>query len=750
MDYPAVRSFKLLFPALLMLVLSAPRCWAEYAVERRDNADDTQSWTTANNFRVAVKSGERKGAPVLDELEVPAAFNPDSVRVIQRGTPGVVPAKVNWTVPYASVSWRTRGPGAYDIYFDHGSSGETKRLVEPAMVGAGERITYGRAGVRGEVAVGLHPHAATIDFDKDGATDLIISCPVRLFNGTYLFRNIGSNKQPLFDKALWLGPGKRDAVIADFNGDGAPDLVNRGGYYNDLRRNRLSAWVEVKLPRGYHVGRDDLLYPADWDNDGKIDVLNGISDWRDYGWDDAFNSKGEWVNGPLHGYVYLYRNVGTNQKPNYAEPERLKAGGNAIDLRGSPAPNPVDWFGRGRLDLIGGDFIDTVTIFENTGTRGKPKLAAGRLLKANGKQIKMPLCMIQPRVVDWYGDGRPSLIVAEEDGTVAFFENTAPKGNAPRLAAPKYFQQIDPFVKSGVLIRPDAVDWNGDGKLDILAGNSAGFVQYFENVGTPQVPAFADRGYLKAGGEAIQIVAGPNLSIQGPAEEKWGYTNISVADWDVDGKLDLLLNSIVGEVLWYRNIGSRTKSKLAAAEPVEVAWQGPTPKPEWNWWNPKGKQLVTEWRTTPKAVDWNRDGLPDLVMLDHEGYLAFYERYREAGRLKLRHPQRIFRDEKGEVLRLNAGRAGKSGRRKLDVVDWDGDGDLDLIADTNNAAWYENTGTQEKPVLAFRGNLVKRKIQGHSPAADAADWTGDGKLDLIIGGEDGFLYFFDRNFLEQP
>ena len=94
--------------------------------------------------------------------------------------------------------------------------------------------------------------------------------------------------------------------------------------------------------------------------------------------------------------------------------------------------------------------------------------------------------------------------------------------------------------------------------------------------------------------------------------------------------------------------------------------------------------------------------------------------------------------------------AGKSGRRKLDVVDWDADGDLDLIADTDNAAWYENMGTQDKPVLAFRGNLVKRKIPGHSPAADAADWTGDGKLDLIIGGEDGFLYFFDRNFLERP
>ena len=33
-------------------------------------------------------------------------------------------------------------------------------------------------------------------------------------------------------------------------------------------------------------------------------------------------------------------------------------------------------------------------------------------------------------------------------------------------------------------------------------------------------------------------IAGENRSIQGPAEEKWGYSNPAVADWDLDGKLD--------------------------------------------------------------------------------------------------------------------------------------------------------------------------------------------------------------------
>ena len=177
-----------------------------------------------------------------------------------------------------------------------------------------------------------------------------------------------------------------------------------------------------------------------------------------------------------------------------------------------PSPNPVDWFGAGKLDLLLGSFIDYLSLFRNGGDRTE------RL------PFRFDLCMIQPRVAQWHADGRPSVIVGIEDGTVVLLENQAPKGQMPRLAAPRYLEQVDPFVKSGALSRPVAVDWNGDGKLDLIAGNSAGTIRYFENVGTKTAPAFADRGALQAGGKVIQRIAGPNGSVQGPAEEKWGYS----------------------------------------------------------------------------------------------------------------------------------------------------------------------------------------------------------------------------------
>ena len=721
------------------------------AVEERGSS----TWPTANDFRIPVASSAPAGKPVWVDAELPVAFNPDSVRVIAAGGSGaVIPAKTNWQRPNARISWLSTGASGYHVYFDTGSSGETERLPSPAMVGVGDRVTYGRGGVRNRLGVGLWAHPAPVDMDRDGNLDLIVSCPDNPFNGIWYFRNLGANGEPLFDRGEWLGPAKKDLVAADANGDGNIDLIFSGGYYSDVAANQLSKPVKVDLPRDIHIGRDDLWHPVDWDGDGSIDFLTGVSDWRDYGWDDAFNSQGEWTRGPLHGYIYFHRNLGTNQNPRYAAPVKLQAGGRDIDQYGSPIPNPVDWDGDGDLDLLGSDFIDTVTFFRNDGSRRHPQLRAGELLEVQGAQgsevLKMDLCMIQPRVVRWHPDGRPSLVIGEEDGTVALVENLAPKGQTPRLAPPRYLEQVDPFVKSGALSRPVAVDWNGDGLLDIISGDSAGYIRYFQNTGSKAAPVFEDRGLMEAAGKVIRRVAGANRSIQGPAEAKWGYSNPSVIDWDLDGDLDILVNDIWGEVVWYRNDGTRTNPRLAAAQNIEVEWTGRNPKPDWVWWEPQGKQLLTQWRTTPKTIDWDGDGLPDLVMLNHQGYLSLFRRARRGGKLVLLEPERIFVTDSGRFLNLAGGRAGSSGRRKIEFVDWDSDGDMDLIVDSNGGPlWYENVGSQQKPAMRLRGPLVQVPLRGHSPTPNVADWTGDGKPDLLIGGEDGHFYFFEHDYIQQ-
>jgi len=673
------------------------------------------------------ESGVPAGQPIRVELDSPTS---DCATVT-----GVALPKCDWRAPKLSVSWISTGTARYRIE----ASAATASF--PAMVGTGDRLTFG-ASTRGRLAVGLYAHVAVLDIDGDNVPDLVISSPDRPYNGIYYFKNIGSREKPFYARAEWWGPAKADMLAADFNGDGRMDLVYRGGYYSDPATNRLKKPVEVKLPRDYHVGRDDFYFPVDWDGDGVIDVLNGPSDWREYGWDDAYDEQGKWRRGPLHGPVYFFRNRGTNAAPVYEQPVRLKAGGAEIDRFGSPVPQAFDWFKRGVLDLFAGSFLDTVALYRSSGRRGELNAAAEFPYKAD-------LCMIQPRVTSaFHADGRPSLVIGEEGGYVTYLENLAPYGSEPRWAVPRYLEQQDPYVKSGSLSRPVAVDWDGDGDLDIIAGNSAGYLQWFENTGTRTQAAFADRGYLQSQGKPIRRVAGENGSVQGPAEAKWGYSNPSVADWDLDGKLDIVVNDVWGHVVWYR--GTADRMALEPARDVEVEWTSAPPKPDWVWWNPKPKRLLTQWRTTPRIVDWDRDGLPDLAMLNHQGYLALFKRAKCGANLCLQPPERIFVEPNGRFLLLSKGRAGSSGRRKVDLVDWDGDGDLDLLTDSDDGPiWYQNIGSQAKPVMALRGLVIEAKLAGHNPTPNAADWNGDGKLDLLIGAEDGFFYYFDRNFIEQ-
>ena len=257
-------------------------------------------------------------------------------------------------------------------------------------------------------------------------------------------------------------------------------------------------------------------------------------------------------------------------------------------------------------------------------------------------------------------------------------------------------------------------------------------------------------------------MAGPNGSIQGPVEAKWGYTTFSVADWDLDGLPDIVLNSILGEVVWLRNVGTRTSPRLAAPEPVQVEWQGIPPRLAWGWKTPKGTHLLTQWRTTPVVHDVTGDGLPDLVMLDTDGYLALFERAKSgvlepanvkrrtpnaegaapAGGLVLRHPRRAFVDESGRPLRLNERTAGGSGRRKIAITDWNGDGRFDLLVNSANANLLLQVSDRDgRWWFRDAGPLASRNIEGHDVSPATADFDADGVPDFLGGAEDGRFYY---------
>lgn len=650
-------------------------------------------------------------------------------------------------------------------------------------------ITYNNPELRVDLGVGLWAWPLPMDYDGDGDLDLVVSCPDVPMNGTWFFENPGAEpgQLPVFRPPVRIAHGPTNVQLSLVQG--LPVVMTPARIYPRFREEQYANPIQLPLPdkidsqfKRYRANQWKLV---DWEGDGDLDVLIGIGIWDDYGWDDAWDEQGGWKNGPLHGYIYLVENItppavapqgndvvqqlAVLARAEFADPRRLvTTGGDPVDVFGMPSPNLVDLDGDGDLDLLCGEFLDGFTWFENTGTRTAPQFAPGRKLVHQGaagiEPLRMDLQMITPIALDWDGDGQLDLICGDEDGRVALLRGVRqPQQRDQFFQPPQYFQQQAADVKFGALVTPVGVDWDGDGDLDLVCGNTAGYIGLIENLGGRATPRWAAPRYLQEVPAAaaartpavIRYEAGPTGSIQGPCEAKWGYTTLSVADWNGDGRSDLVVNSIWGRVSWHQRLSGDT---LLTAQPVALLPGAPILKPQWTWWTPEANQVAPQWRTTPVVVDWNQDGLPDLLMLDHEGYLAWYAGVEQNGARFVQPPQRLFKmrgrcefdqkhaavgDARDGMLRLNVNRAGGSGRRKLCVADWDGDGRLDLLVNSINVNWLRNTGVDAEGFVWFEdmGPLDTLRLAGHDTSPTTVDWDADGIPDLLVGAEDGRLYF---------
>jgi len=601
------------------------------------------------------------------------------------------------------------------------------------------KLEYNNPGLLVDLDVGFKSDPMPMDFDGDGDLDLLVSeSSSYTESGVFYFENISGNQDlPIFRYGMKVSTERfRQGLdgmcfeVSQVHGTThviTPDRVNqRLLIYKDVPQNVF--WNRKTLPidPGAHVAntRHNTWKMVDFDNDGTTDLMCGV---------------GSRISG---NFLLFFRNSGTDQDPVYDAPEKI------TDETGEP-------IGAGlRMEALIADFdndqdLDYMAVssyagfvyFENRGTPQKYKFAAGRELFHGDEKLQMISSYgraIKASAFDWNRDGHVDIIAGDEDGKVSFIKNTGKVNNGiPEFLPPSFLQQEARFVDFGALTAPRIYDWDNDGNEDIVSGNGLGSVGFIRNLGG-DIPKWAAPQLLEAAGKEIKIL---------PEGAHWGYTTIDVGEWNHDGLPDILVNHHHGNVLWFENIGTRRRPELAEAKPIEVTWTGEPQKPKWVPGSAKGNELLAPWRTSPYIVDFNGDGLNDLVMLDYEGYLVVYPRYRDdTDTLRLSQPLRSFIFDSGDPILLNQLTGGSSGRLKITFADWDGDGLEDLIVSSKPAVdWMKNMGRRNgKMVLQYMGRVASRTLMGHTDGPVVSDFNKDGIPDLLVGTETGAFYYWER------
>ena len=203
----------------------------------------------------------------------------------------------------------------------------------------------------------------------------------------------------------------------------------------------------------------------------------------------------------------------------------------------------ADYYGDGRLDLISGScHCDEGGFYvfrrlKDGGFAPRQRVKPVFPLKDGGfnpRQITPDELQSRLAVADLNGDGKPDLLIGGDRlGTYGVVYG--PLAGKDELTVLRMWPEgQEPFAPMRLTTNPVLADWDGDGLPDLILGlgewtrdgwRSRG-VYWCRNVGTERAPKF---------GKPQLLVAD---------KDNWRATGICVADWNGDGRPDLIASRI--------------------------------------------------------------------------------------------------------------------------------------------------------------------------------------------------------------
>ena len=468
-------------------------------------------------------------------------------------------------------------------------------------------------------------------------------------------------------------------------------------------------------------------------------------------------------------YMRYYRNDGTPQQARFvpAADTLRDTSGAALFSDRQNIPNATDVDCDGRMDLLIGRLVGTVTRYEDTvaDPNGVPRF---RHVTDSFEDIE-----IIAQIGSAHGANTMALGDVDDDGDqdlfwgdyfepgILFLENTGTCRNPTLTGNPVPFPTEEPLRTSGYNA-PALGDVDGDGDSDLLVGVLGG--AYNPNTTTADNFHYLEQGeggvfenrtsrfvsMLDFGAESIPVAVDldgdgdmdllvgnkieqddtqngklyrlinegspgePSFRLDGEMDVGGGYHLLpAFGDLDGDGDADAILGSWGDEVRMYVNEATDGSIQLTQVDSAVVT-------------------LTRGRNATPTLGDIDGDGDLDLFIGESSGALNFYE---NSGTSQV--PEfTLVSDEFGGF---------DVGRRSVPVLhdlDWDGDLDLLVGSESEGIRHFRNDGTPQSPYFVDAGALDLGDFGFAAPAF--VDIDADGDDDVLLGGSRGGLWFYEN------